>query len=53
MKNRLAPLLLFLVLPQVACGQTPSWSMLKQTIRATYPDVRQVSTDSLAAWQAH
>lgn len=26
--------------------------MLKKTIRATYPDVRHVSTDSLAAWQA-
>ncbi len=25
--------------------------MLKKTIRATYPDVRHVSTDSLAAWQ--
>ena len=45
-------LLIGLVTPQVACGQTPSWSMLKQTIRATYPDVRHVSTDSLAAWQA-
>ena len=44
--------LLFLMIPQISCGQAPSWSMLKQTIRATYPDVRQVSTDSLASWQA-
>ncbi len=48
---RKLPLLLVLVLPQVSCGQSPSWSMLKKTIRATYPDVRHVSTDSLAAWQ--
>lgn len=48
----LAPLLLLLMTPQLGCGQAPSWSMLKQTIRATYPSVRHVSTDSLAAWLA-
>lgn len=51
MKKRfIAPLFLLLLAPHVGCGQAPSWSVLKQTIRATYPDVRHVSTDSLAAW---
>ena len=52
MRTLFAPLLLFLVTPHVGCGQAPSWSVLNKTIRATYPDVRHVSTDSLAAWQA-
>ena len=50
MKKLIAPLLLLLIVPYVACGQAPSWSMLKKTIRATYPGVRHVSTDSLASW---
>ena len=51
-KTLTTTLVLLLISPHLACGQTPSWSMLKQNIRTTYPDVRHVSTDSLAAWQA-
>ena len=50
-KTLTTTLVLLFISPHLACGQTPSWSMLKQTIRTTFPDVRHVSTDSLAAWQ--
>lgn len=36
-----------------ACrGQSMEWATLKKTIRMTYPDVRHISTDSLARWLA-
>ena len=48
----LIPLLLFLVSPHAGCGQSPSWSVLKKNIRAAHPDIRHISSDSLAAWLA-
>ena len=32
------------------CGQRLGWSTVEGTIRSQYPDVRQLATDSLAAW---
>ena len=32
------------------CGQSIGWSAVEESIRSNYPDVRQLSTDSLAAW---
>ena len=46
------PLVLILVGPHVGCGQAPTWSMLKDDIRASYPSVRHISSDSLATWLA-
>ena len=51
-RSILIPLLLFLVSPHVGCGQSPSWSVLKKSIRVAHPDVRHISSDSLAAWLA-
>lgn len=44
--------LLICASPLTGCGQNRSWSVLKQQIRAAYPDVSQLSTDSLSTWLA-
>ncbi len=36
----------------MGCAQDVRWATLEQSIRAAYPDVRPLSTDSLAAWLA-
>jgi len=47
-------LLLLLVMagPLASCGQNRDWPALKEEIRAAYPEVRMLATDSLAAWLA-
>ena len=32
------------------CGQSIGWSAVEESITSNYPDVRQLSTDSLTAW---
>ena len=48
------PLLLMFLLAffsaSAGCGQSIGWSAVEESIRSNYPDVRQLSTDSLAAW---
>lgn len=48
----LCAVLLALASPLSGCGQNLGWTALKQQIRAAYPDVSQLSTDSLSAWLA-
>ena len=43
-------LLLSLFGATTGCEQQLGWSTVESTIRSQYPDVRQLSTDSLAAW---
>ncbi|HMB91978.1 MAG TPA: rhodanese-like domain-containing protein [Rhodothermales bacterium] len=45
-------LLITVASPLTGCGQNLGWSVLKQQIRAAYPDVQQLSTDSLSTWLA-
>ena len=44
--------LLFLFNPHPGLGQPMAWAALKETIRTAFPEVRHLSTDSLAAWLA-
>ncbi len=47
--SRLAPALLLLTLGAPAgCTQERAWSLVLQNVRADFPEVRQISTDSLA-----
>ena len=48
----LISLLLFLFNPHPGVGQPMDWAALKETIRAAHPDVRHISSDSLATWLA-
>lgn len=50
MRRLLFLLLLALFGVSTGCGQRLGWSAVEGTIRSEYPDVRQLSTDSLAAW---
>lgn len=39
-----------LVVVLASCSQESGWTAVQQGIEAAYPDVRRISTDSLAAW---
>ncbi len=49
-KSCLTLLCLALLSAATGCAQDVRWTTLRQAIRATYPDVQPLSTDSLAAW---
>ena len=49
-KTTLLVLIFGLVGPQAGCTQNMSWSAVEGMIRSSFPEVSQLSTDSLAAW---
>lgn len=49
-KTTLVVVMLGLLIPQTGCTQSVSWSAIEGMIRTSFPAVRQLSTDSLAAW---
>ena len=49
-KSLLLTLLFAFFSASAGCGQGIGWSAVEESIHSNYPDVRQLSTDSLAAW---
>ncbi|MEZ4784092.1 MAG: rhodanese-like domain-containing protein [Candidatus Kapaibacterium sp.] len=49
---RRGALLLGLALPLPACSQEQSWQMVETMIENDFPEVQQITTDSLARWLA-